>query len=194
MLVPEIVCIFLIAHLLEVSSASMKAAVQDRRMAPRAVLSLPVRIRTAQASFPEEVCTTLNVSRNGLYFLTTLQDYSPDMSVYVTRNFHPSDPVKIEEKGTVVRVEKLTGGMWGVIVRIPRGMYVVDSRSVKIPATFVPPAKPHAVASRHSLAAVVLTIVLASVVAIGILCYLFMREAGDSLIRVGGKIWGGSNL
>jgi hypothetical protein len=116
------------------------------------------------------------------------------MSVYVTRNFHPSDPVKIEEKGTVVRVEKLTGGMWGVIVRIPRGMYVVDSRSVKLPATFVPPQKPHAVASRHSVAAVVLTIVLASVVAIGTLCYVFMRAAGESLIRVGGKIWGGSNL
>jgi hypothetical protein len=116
------------------------------------------------------------------------------MRVYVTRNFHPSDPVKIEEKGTIVRVEKRTGGMWGVIVRIPRGMYVVDSRSVKLPATFVPPVNTPAIASRHSLGAVVLTIVLASVVAIGILCYVFMRQAGESLIRVGGKIWGGSNL
>ena len=194
MLVPGFVRNFLIAYVLEVSPTGMKAAVQDRRMAPRAVLSLPVRIRSLDSSSHEEICTTLNVSRSGLYLVTSAQDYSPDMSVYVTRNFHPSDPVKIEEKGTVVRVEQLSGGMWGVIVRIPRGMYVVDSRTVKFPATFVPQMKPHAVASRHSPAAVALTIVVASVVSIGILCYVFMREAGESLIRVGGKIWGGSNL
>jgi hypothetical protein len=172
----------------------MKSAVQNRRQAPRAVLSLPVRIRPVHSTCPEEICNTLNVSRNGLYFVTSVQDYCPDMSVYVTRNFHPRDPVKIEEKGTVVRVEKLAGEMWGVIVRIPRGMYVVDSRTMSSASNFGAPVRPRSVASKHSVASLVLTIVLASVVAIGILCYVYMREASDSLIRVGEKIWGGPPL
>jgi hypothetical protein len=55
-------------------------------------------------------------------------------------------------------------------------------------------ASQHPVSSRHSVAALALTIVLASVVAIGILSYLYKREAGESLIQLEEKIWGGSHL
>src|SRR5580658_6870499 len=105
----------------------MRATIQDRRYAPRAALALSVRVRADISACPEEICTTLNVSRTGLYFVTSAEHYCRDMRVYVTRNFHPSDLVKIEEKGTIVRVERREGGKWGVIVRIPRGMYIVDS-------------------------------------------------------------------
>ena len=50
----------------------------------------------------------------------------------------------------------------------------------------------HSVSSRHSVTALVLTIVLASVIAIGIASYVYMREAGESLVHLGEKIRGGS--
>jgi hypothetical protein len=40
------------------------------------------------------------------------------MEVYVTRNFQPGDPMKHEETGDVVRVDKLGNGKWGVAIRI----------------------------------------------------------------------------
>ena len=50
----------------------------------------------------------------------------------------------------------------------------------------------YSVSSRHSVVSLVLTILLASVVGIGILSYVYMREAGESLIHLREKIWGGS--
>jgi hypothetical protein len=55
-------------------------------------------------------------------------------------------------------------------------------------------ASQHPVSSRHSVVALALTIVLASVVAIGILSYVYMREATESLIHLEEKIRGGSHL
>jgi hypothetical protein len=55
-------------------------------------------------------------------------------------------------------------------------------------------ASQHPVSSRHSVATLALTIVLASVVAIGILSYLYRHEESESLIHLGEKIWAGSHL
>jgi PilZ domain len=97
----------------------MSPAIHDRRRAPRATLSIPVRVRPSDSSCPEEICKTLNVSRTGLYFETSAQHYLRDMNVYVTRNFRLFDPTNSEEKGSIVRVERRKSGKWGVVVRIP---------------------------------------------------------------------------
>src|ERR1700730_14415714 len=61
----------------------------------------------------KEVCTTLNVSRNGLYFATTTQHYFPGMNVIVTFDFRSDDPMQREYLGDVVRLERLEDGKWG---------------------------------------------------------------------------------
>lgn len=85
---------------------------------PRAKLSQPVRIRPFDSHYPEEIGVTQNVSRKGLYFETSLGHYFSGMEVYVTRNFHPGDPMSRDEAGDVVRVERLRNGKWGVAVCI----------------------------------------------------------------------------
>ena len=90
----------------------------ERRQAQRQELSEPVLICPCDSECPEEVCTTLNVSRNGLYFATTTGHYFPGMNVIVTPNFHPEDSIQREYMGDVVRIERLEEGKWGVAIRI----------------------------------------------------------------------------
>jgi len=97
---------------------SMQAATKAGVRPPRARVSQPVRVRPFDSHYPEEVSVTRNVSRKGLYFETALGHYFSGMEVYVTRNFHPHDPMSHDEAGDVVRVEKLRTGKWGVAIRI----------------------------------------------------------------------------
>jgi hypothetical protein len=96
----------------------MQTAAKEYRLAPRENLSEPVRVRPCDPQYPEEVCTTLNVSRNGLYLVTSTEHYSVGMNVIVTLNFGPDDPMHREQIGDVVRVEKIEEGVWGVAIRI----------------------------------------------------------------------------
>jgi PilZ domain-containing protein len=93
-------------------------AVKEGRLTPRETLSEPVLIRPCDSSYPEEVCTTANVSRSGLYFVTTAQHYFVGMNVVVTLNFGPEDSCHREQIGDVVRIEELDGGKVGVAIRI----------------------------------------------------------------------------
>jgi hypothetical protein len=85
---------------------------------PRAKLSQPMRVRPYDSHLPEEICVTKNVSRKGFYFETSLAHYFPGMYAHVTRNFHKSDCLSLEEAAHVVRVERLKTGMAGVAVHI----------------------------------------------------------------------------
>ena len=64
----------------------------------------------------------MNMSRNGLYFVTLsrhyLELYFRNMKVRVMRNFQPNDPASQEEIGDVVRVEGPKDGKWGVAICI----------------------------------------------------------------------------
>ena len=94
----------------------------NRRSAPRAKISLPIRIRPFDSKYAEEIGTTLNTSRDGLYFVTLaghyLELYFRNMKVHVMRNFQPNDPANQEEIGDVVRVEGPKDGKWGVAICI----------------------------------------------------------------------------
>ena len=60
---------------------------------PRAKLAQPVRVRPFDPLDAEEVCVTENLSKLGFYFETSMSHYFSGMSVGVTRNFTPGDPV-----------------------------------------------------------------------------------------------------
>src|SRR5947209_5315458 len=80
--------------------------------------SRPVPVASeAKNGYVEEVRTTLNVSRDGLYFTTSLEHYRVGMLTAVTFPYSPADPVKMEEIGEVVRVERLGDGRTGIAVR-----------------------------------------------------------------------------
>jgi hypothetical protein len=103
----------------------MELAISNRRTAPRAKISLPIRVRPFDSKYAEEIGTTLNMSRDGLYFVTLaehyLEIYFRNMKVHVMRNFQPNDPANQEEIGDVVRVEGPKDGKWGVAIRIAAG-------------------------------------------------------------------------
>jgi hypothetical protein len=87
----------------------MEVPILNRRNAPRAKISLPIRVRLFDLIYPEEIGTTLNISRDGLYFVTSarhyLELYFRNMKVHVMRNFQQNDPANQEEIGEIVRVE-----------------------------------------------------------------------------------------
>jgi hypothetical protein len=96
----------------------MTTAVKEFRLTPREILSEPILIRPCEPVYPEEVCTTANVSRTGVYFVTTTKHYYVGMNVIVTLNFGPDDPIHREQIGDVVRVDELKQGKRGIAIRI----------------------------------------------------------------------------
>src|SRR2546427_8728446 len=90
----------------------------ERRRQLRLKFSRPVRVGSeAKYGHVEEVRTTLNVSRDGLYFTTSLEHYSVGMLLKVTFPYSPVDPIKTEEIGEVVRVERLADGRMGIAIK-----------------------------------------------------------------------------
>jgi hypothetical protein len=94
----------------------MESAISNRRSAPRAKISLPIRVRCFDSKYPGDICTSLNMSRDGLYFLTSaghyLEHYFRNVKVHVMRNFRPNDPANQEEIGDVVRIDGPKDGKW----------------------------------------------------------------------------------
>jgi hypothetical protein len=85
----------------------MQIAIQERRQTQREDLSVPVRVCPCDSRYPEQVWTTLNVSRNGLYFATDTGHNFPGMNVIVTLNFRWDGSMQREYIGDVVRLEWL---------------------------------------------------------------------------------------
>jgi hypothetical protein len=96
----------------------MQTGVNESRLTPRENLSEPVRVRPCDSQYPEEICTSTNVSRTGLYLVTSSEHYFIGMNVIVSLNFGPDDPMHRDQIGDVVRVDKLEDGKWGVAIRI----------------------------------------------------------------------------
>lgn len=96
----------------------MRNATTERRRAPRENVSESVLICPCDPEYTEEVCTTLNVSRTGLYFATSMDHYFPGMNVIVTLNFGSDHSMQQEYIGDVIRLERLEDSKWGVALRI----------------------------------------------------------------------------
>jgi len=91
----------------------------EHRRSNRNKLCLPVRIRPEDSRIDEEVRTTKNSGRGGLYFTTWRPVYYVGMRVRVTFPY-PSAAARInqEVQGEIVRVEMLPDMRWGVALRI----------------------------------------------------------------------------
>jgi CheY-like chemotaxis protein len=91
----------------------------ERRKRRRALISAPVRVRALYTSSngPDEVSSTVDVSRNGFLFVSPRANFSNGMTVAVTFPYSNS-PVAMqsEQPGRVVRVSKLTDGRFAVAV------------------------------------------------------------------------------
>ena len=98
----------------------MKEPREDRRISSLINQSQTIRIRPVESQYTEEIRPTLNVTWDGLYFATSIGHYFSGMNVYVARDFRPRDPANREKQGTVVRVDNLKEGRWGVAVHLAR--------------------------------------------------------------------------
>jgi hypothetical protein len=92
---------------------------QDKRRSRRIRIGQPMKIRASDPKDAlEELNTTKNVAREGIYFVSPVASYYEGMRLYVTVPYHtPKDPQDREYLGQVVRVEKVGEGQWGVAVQ-----------------------------------------------------------------------------
>jgi hypothetical protein len=91
---------------------------KDRRRVLRARMYQRWRIRVPDSDLPVEFCATRDVSRSGLYFVTSSTHYIIGMKVCVVRNFDADDQMSVEEAGEVVRVTRLKDNKRGVGIHI----------------------------------------------------------------------------
>lgn len=94
---------------------------QERRKRRRALISAPVRVRGAyaQSNGPDEISTTVDMSRNGFLFLTARADFSQGMTVAVTLPYSKSPgALQVEQPGRVVRVSRSADGRFSVAITL----------------------------------------------------------------------------
>lgn len=107
------------------------AAPPERRRRRRAMISAPVRIRGVDQTRggPDEISTTVDVSRIGFKFITASTNYHRGMDVMVTfPHSSAANELQAEQLGRVVRIHETGDGKRGVAVSIgPVKNELVDS-------------------------------------------------------------------
>jgi hypothetical protein len=101
-------CLLLVSFISSTSAVSRIKAVMRRE--PRFVVSQPVRVRPLHPNYPEEICTSVNLSRSGLLLESASDYYYVGMEVYVGRDPRAGEQTDREEHGSVVRVHSMEGG------------------------------------------------------------------------------------
>lgn len=103
------------------SHARLAPLIEERRQKRRARIRQPVRVRPSEpmAIDFDEVCPTINVSREGLYFSTERRAYRKDLRLFVTCPYNQHQGAfNCEYVGTVVRVDPLPHDRVGVAVHL----------------------------------------------------------------------------
>jgi hypothetical protein len=90
---------------------------EERRRSQRDKIANPARVRPWGPKYEEEVRTTLNSSRDGLYFTTWSEHYHLNMSVSVIFPYASVVLSHSEHFGRIVRIERLTDGRLGIAVQ-----------------------------------------------------------------------------
>jgi PilZ domain len=101
-------------------TVSVTEWVDERRRTERVDVSLPVRVcfSNGMAGQFEEVSSTLNASRDGLYFSTRDQVYKVGMSLVVTFPFSSAPERNVHFFAKVVRIDLLPDGSSGIAVEL----------------------------------------------------------------------------
>ena len=93
----------------------------EKRTNPRVKMARKLRVRPSDAyedNF-DEIATSTNVSKRGIYFHTELQSYRVALRLFVTYPFTTlNDPMKMEWIAEVVRVDQLSGNKRGVAIHL----------------------------------------------------------------------------
>jgi CheY-like chemotaxis protein len=115
-----------------------KAEQVDRRRRRRALISAPIRVRCEglTADGPDEITTTVDVSRSGVLFLSSHRAFVRGMTVWVTFPYSKGPAAtQAEQEANVVRVAELSGGRRAVAVALGTlgaGEDLVDSSGRKL--------------------------------------------------------------
>jgi hypothetical protein len=102
------------------------------RSSRRAKIARPARIRPSDPRDDhfEDLPVSVNVSKEGMYFITQRKSYYKGMRVFVTFPFSsPHDPMNCEYIAEVVRVEELPQGKLGVAVKMKMSLNYTSSKS-----------------------------------------------------------------
>lgn len=94
---------------------------KDKRRSRRAKIAKPARVRPSDPKDEhfEDNPTSLNASKDGIYFVSRLSNYYKGMRVFVTFPFASAhDPMNCEYVAEVLRVEPQPGGKTGVAVHL----------------------------------------------------------------------------
>jgi CheY-like chemotaxis protein len=97
----------------------------DRRKRRRALISAPIRVRAVHVTQggPDEISTTLDVSRNGVLFATSLPTFAAGMEVAVTFPYAGSPLIpRSEQSGRVVRVSEMLDNRRSVAIALGVGV------------------------------------------------------------------------
>jgi CheY-like chemotaxis protein len=93
----------------------------ERRSRRRALISAPVRVRSVDVTEaePDEISTTLDVSRGGFLFVSSRSSFSVGMEVAVTFPYSKSPiATQAEQPGRVVRISEMPDGRRAVAIAL----------------------------------------------------------------------------
>jgi hypothetical protein len=118
-------------------TVSVTEWVEDRRRTERVPVSLPVHVSSSDGAIDkfEEVSTTLNASRDGVYFSSDIQTYKVGMSLVVTFPFSNAPERNVHFFGKVVRIDALPEGRFGIAVELV--MTIANRRKLRVVAETV---------------------------------------------------------
>lgn len=107
---------------------------KEKRRSRRAKIAKPVRVRPSDPKDEhfEDLPTSVNASKDGVYFVSRLPNYYKGMRVFVTFPYASAhDPMNCEFVGEVLRVEPQAGGKTGVAVHLLMTMNYGGSKPAK---------------------------------------------------------------
>jgi CheY-like chemotaxis protein len=113
----------------------------ERRRRRRALISAPIRVRGEglTGDGPDEISTTVDVSRIGVLFFSSHPGYSRGMSVRVTFPYSKTpDALQAEQEGNVVRVTEISNARFAIAIALGStgvGEDLVDAAGRKLNAS-----------------------------------------------------------
>lgn len=108
----------------------------DRRKRRRSLISAPLRVRSKDSEGINEVSATVDVSRNGVLFVTSNQSFHRGMEVSVIFPYTKSPGVaQSEQPGVIARVSGLSHGRIAVAIAFGLGMGQPATGAEQVSAT-----------------------------------------------------------
>ncbi|HWZ96572.1 MAG TPA: PilZ domain-containing protein [Candidatus Dormibacteraeota bacterium] len=104
-----------------VASEEPEKKYDKQRRSRRAKIARPVRVRPSapQDDHFEDIPTSVNASKEGIYFISRRPNYYKGMRVFVTFPYTSAhDPMSCEYVAEVVRVENLPNNKFGIAVHL----------------------------------------------------------------------------